>query len=73
VLDLEARRMEDILLRLRLSDGIAADALSPAGRRAAVVAVADGLLEADHYTRGRAVLTLRGRLLADGIALRLTD
>jgi oxygen-independent coproporphyrinogen-3 oxidase len=73
VLDPAARRMEDILLRLRLADGIAVDALSPAGRRAAVVAAADGLLEPDQFTRGRAVLTLRGRLLADGIALRLTD
>jgi putative oxygen-independent coproporphyrinogen III oxidase len=73
VLDPDARRMEDILLRLRLSDGIEIDALSPAGRQAARVAAADGLLQPDRFTRGRAVLTLRGRLLADGIALQLTD
>jgi oxygen-independent coproporphyrinogen-3 oxidase len=65
--------MEDVLLRLRLSEGIEIDALSPAGRQAARVAAADGLLQPDRFTRGRAVLTLRGRLLADGIALQLTD
>jgi len=73
VLDADARRMEDILLRLRLSDGIAVDELLHTGRAAARAAAADGLLEQDWWARGRAVLTLRGRLLADGIALRLTD
>jgi oxygen-independent coproporphyrinogen-3 oxidase len=73
VLDPDARRMEDILLRLRLSDGIAADGLRPTGRAAARAAAADGLLQPDRWARGRAVLTLRGRLLADGIALQLTD
>ena len=34
----------------------------------------EGLLEPDRSSRtGRAVLTLRGRLLADGIAIRLLD
>ena len=65
--------MEDILLRLRLSDGIAVDELLPTGWAAARAAAADGLLEQDWWARGRAVLTLRGRLLADGIALQLTD
>jgi oxygen-independent coproporphyrinogen-3 oxidase len=73
VLAADARRMEDILLRLRLSDGIEVDGLLPAGRQAAGRAVADGLLEPKSWARGRAVLTLRGRLLADGIALQLTD
>jgi oxygen-independent coproporphyrinogen-3 oxidase len=73
VLDANARRMEDILLRLRLSDGIEVAGLMPAGRAAAEAAAADGLLERDSWADGRAVLTLRGRLLADGIALQLTD
>jgi len=73
VLDPDARRMEDILLRLRLRDGIEVAGLLPAGREAARAAAADGLLDPDSWTRGRAVLTLRGRLLADGIALQLTD
>jgi oxygen-independent coproporphyrinogen-3 oxidase len=73
VLDTAARRMEDILLRLRLSDGLGVDQLAPAGYAAAAAAMSDGLLEQDCWVRGRAVLTLRGRLLADGIALRLTD
>jgi hypothetical protein len=31
------------------------------------------LLVADRLSQGRAVLTLQGRLLADGLALRLAD
>jgi len=31
----------------------------------------DGLLEADEHTSGRAVLTLRGRLLADAVVRAL--
>lgn len=73
VLDSDARRLEDILLRLRLADGIDLRLLSPAGRETAQAAVGDGLLQPDAVTSGRAVLTLQGRLLADGIALRLTD
>ena len=73
ILDHDARRMEDILLRLRLSAGIRADLLTPAGTATAEAAVTDGLLEPDRWAAGRAVLTLLGRLLADGIAMRLVD
>ena len=41
--------------------------LDAAGRAGAERALADGLLAADAYAAGRAVLTLRGRLLADAV------
>ena len=66
------RHVEQVLLELRTSDGLAADALDDAGRDAADRAASDGLLEPDGWTRGRAVLTRRGRLLADGVAISLT-
>jgi len=69
----QSRRMEQILLELRLADGIGTDLLTAAGRAAAADFAADGLLDEAWLAKGRAVLTLSGRLLADGIALRLTD
>lgn len=73
VLDQPARRIEEILLRLRLSEGLPTRLLSPAGRRQADQEAADGLLDPAALAAGSAVLTLRGRLLADGIAVRLLD
>jgi oxygen-independent coproporphyrinogen-3 oxidase len=67
------RRTEDVLLRLRLAEGLRLDGLSPDGRRAAGRAVADGLLAGPAYDDGRAVLTLRGRLLADAVVRELVD
>ncbi|MEU5236259.1 radical SAM family heme chaperone HemW [Streptomyces lydicus] len=69
----EDRRVERILLELRLADGCPLDLLAPAGTRAAERALADGLLEARPYGEGRAVLTLRGRLLADAVVRDLVD
>lgn len=69
----EDRRVERILLELRLADGCPLDILAPAGARAAASALADGLLEAGPYEAGRAVLTLRGRLLADAVVRDLVD
>ncbi len=63
----EQRHTEEVLLRLRLAEGLPLDVLSPDGRAAAVRALADGLLEAAAYADGRAALTLRGRLLADAV------
>lgn len=71
LLTLEARHTEDVLLRLRLADGLPLDALGPAGRRQASLEAADGLLDPTALAAGRLVLTLSGRLLADGLALRL--
>jgi putative oxygen-independent coproporphyrinogen III oxidase len=73
VLDDHARRTEDILLRLRLVEGLPLDLLTAAGRAEAASAADDGLLQPEALARGTAVLTRRGRLLADGIAIRLLD
>ncbi|MDX3095685.1 radical SAM family heme chaperone HemW [Streptomyces sp. ME01-24h] len=73
VLAAEDRRVERILLELRLSDGCPLDVLAPAGAEAAEHAVRDGLLETGPYREGRAVLTLRGRLLADAVVRDLVD
>ncbi|MFG2527832.1 radical SAM family heme chaperone HemW [Streptomyces sp. NPDC048516] len=69
----EDRRVERILLELRLADGCPLDILAPAGARAASSALADGLLQPGPYEAGRAVLTLRGRLLADAVVRDLVD
>ncbi|MEC4014800.1 radical SAM family heme chaperone HemW [Streptomyces sp. H27-D2] len=69
----EDRRVERILLELRLADGCPLELLAPAGAQHAARALADGLLQAEPYTRGRAVLTLRGRLLADAVVRDLVD
>jgi putative oxygen-independent coproporphyrinogen III oxidase len=58
------RRVERVLLELRLSDGLPGDVLRPAGRAAAQRHVEGGLLDAQD---DRFVLTLRGRLLADAV------
>ncbi len=47
------------------------DVLDEKGLREAEQAVADGLLRCDRWQDGRAVLTDRGRLLADGVVTRL--
>ena len=74
VLDPAQRRLEDILLRLRLAEGLPIGLLSDRGRTHAAAAAAEqGLLEPDQLAAGRAVLTVTGRLLADGLALRLAE
>ncbi|AZM46014.1 coproporphyrinogen III oxidase [Streptomyces sp. WAC 06738] len=73
VLTEEDRRVERILLELRLSAGCPRSLLRPAGAEAASRAVGDGLLERGPYEEGRLVLTLRGRLLADGVVRDLVD
>jgi oxygen-independent coproporphyrinogen-3 oxidase len=67
------RRMERILLELRLADGLDLTLLSAEGRAAATRAVADALLEPLPFADGHAVLTLRGRLLADAVVRDFTD
>jgi oxygen-independent coproporphyrinogen-3 oxidase len=60
----DERHTEDVMLRLRLAEGLPLDALAEHERAAADRAAADGLLV---YSGARAVLTLRGRLLADAV------
>ncbi|MGW0314848.1 radical SAM family heme chaperone HemW [Streptomyces flavidovirens] len=73
VLPAEDRRVERILLELRLADGCPLSLLAPAGLAAAERALADGLLADEPFAAGRAVLTLRGRLLADAVVRDLVD
>jgi oxygen-independent coproporphyrinogen-3 oxidase len=67
-LDAEALHTEDVLLRVRLRQGLPRELLKDAERDRAEIAVADGLLvpEGD-----RLVLTPRGRLLADAVVRNL--
>ena len=68
VLSDEDRRVERVLLELRLAEGLPIDVLDAAGRAEARTAIADGLLESSD---DRCVLTDRGRLLADAVVRRL--
>jgi oxygen-independent coproporphyrinogen-3 oxidase len=67
VLTAAQRRDEDVMLRVRLADGLPLSTLDGTGREAARRALDDGLLEPAAYAEGRVVLTLRGRLLADAV------
>ncbi|MFN8097918.1 MAG: radical SAM family heme chaperone HemW [Dermatophilaceae bacterium] len=75
VLTAQQRADESILLGVRLREGLSIEALSVEGRAALPGLVADGLVEpipAGGTERPRrVVLTLRGRLLADGVVRRL--
>ncbi len=67
LLDDETRRVERVLLELRLVDGLPLDVLDEYGAKAAAGAVDRGLADADAFGAGRVALTLRGRLLADAV------
>ena len=58
------RHVEDVMLRVRLRDGIPLSQVDAAG---AEQALSNGLLEHTAYEKGLLVLTLRGRLLADAV------
>ena len=73
VLSADDRRVERILLEVRLREGLPLSVLRPAGLEAAARQAADGLLEVGPHREGRAVLTLRGRLLADAVVRDLVD
>ena len=73
VLSADDRRVEDVLLRVRLREGLPLEQLTDDGRRVARRAVDDGLAEASAYDDGLLVLTLRGRLLADALVRDLVD
>jgi putative oxygen-independent coproporphyrinogen III oxidase len=73
VLGAEDRRVERVLLSIRLADGHPLDDLHDRGREAAREMVGTGLLDAAAHADGRAALTLRGRLLADAVVRDLVD
>lgn len=69
--DDRATRLERIMLGVRLAEGLPLGELTDAGRAGAARCAADGLLDSGRLGLGRAVLTLRGRLLADRVTLAL--
>ncbi|MCZ2804707.1 radical SAM family heme chaperone HemW [Modestobacter sp. VKM Ac-2983] len=73
LLTAEDQALERVMLGLRLRDGLPLAALSAAGRARAAESVARGLLAAGPHEAGLAVLTDRGRLLADAVVRDLTD
>ena len=70
-LDAETRRVEDVLLRTRIADGLSTELLGASGRSAVAGLIADGLVEGADAIAGRVVLTRRGRLLADAVVRAL--
>lgn len=64
---------ENIMLALRLRSGLSLSALSAQALGQAELALSDGLLEPEQFANGSAVLTFKGRLLADGLVARLWD
>jgi len=71
VLDAEDIAREDIMLRLRLREGLPLEGLTEPARAEAQLAATEGLLEPEALAQGLAVLTFKGRLLADGLVARL--
>ncbi len=63
----DQREVEEVMLRLRLRTGLSLRDLSERAGEAAAVARGDGLLDPAAYDEGRAVLSERGRLLADAV------
>lgn len=68
VLDAAAQHTEDVMLRLRLRDGLSLDLLTAEEQSRVGGVVADGLAVLDS---GRLILSDRGRLLADGVVRTL--
>ncbi len=68
LLDAETRRVERVLLEVRLREGLPLDALDDHGRAQVPGVVADGLAE---VRDDRLVLTRQGRLLADAVVRAL--
>jgi len=69
-LDATTRHVEDVMLRVRLRDGLPVAVLSEGERARAETMIDDGLVVLD---AGRLVLTDRGRLLADTVVRTLLD
>ena len=72
-LDADTRRVEAVLLRTRLREGMPVAELEASGRRAVAGLIADELVDARAAIAGRLELTLRGRLLADAVVRRLVE
>ena len=72
LLDAQWRGVERLLLESRIREGVAVEVV-PASQRSAIAGlIADGLIDGAAAIRGRIVLTLQGRLLADAVVRALT-
>jgi len=74
-LSAQQRQQEQVLLRVRLAQGLPLTDLDGAARPRVAGLIADGLVDAAAATSGtprRVVLTRRGRLLADAVVRELT-
>jgi oxygen-independent coproporphyrinogen-3 oxidase len=71
--DAAARTLENVLLQTRIREGLPVSDLLGEGRHAVAALIADGLVEGSEAVRGRIVLTLKGRLLADAVVRALTE
>ena len=71
VLDASTRELEDVLLRVRIRDGLPTAALRGEGRAAVAGLIADGLVDAKAALHGSVELTRSGRLMADAVVRRL--
>ncbi|NHW46184.1 coproporphyrinogen III oxidase [Paenarthrobacter sp. MSM-2-10-13] len=70
-LDADTREVERIMLEARLGTGLSVDALDAIGRHAMAGLIADELVDPVQAFKGRLVLTLKGRLLADAVVRRI--
>ncbi|MCX6499773.1 MAG: radical SAM family heme chaperone HemW [Arthrobacter sp.] len=73
-LDAETRNVERVMLEARLVTGLAIPSLGglgDTGRHAVAGLIADGLVDPGEAFKGRLVLTLKGRLLADAVVRRI--
>jgi putative oxygen-independent coproporphyrinogen III oxidase len=66
------QRMEEIMLRVRLAEGLPLSLLTATAQVQAERMVDDRLIDRAAHAAGRLVLTLRGRLLADAVIRDLT-
>jgi putative oxygen-independent coproporphyrinogen III oxidase len=71
-LTLAERRMEEIMLRARLAEGLPLALLADTALADSERMVADSLIDPSAHAAGRLVLTPRGRLLADAVIRDLT-
>ena len=70
-LDDETRRVERVLLGVRIREGLPVAELDDEGRQAVAGLIADGWVEGRPALQGRVVLTREGRLMADAVVRRL--
>ncbi len=71
ILTEQSKRLERILLESRIRSGLDLSVLSEDGKAAVAGLIADQMADASSALKGRLVLTLKGRLLADAVVRAL--